>query len=820
MQKWMIAGIGVMLLATVTNAQNASYKERAQAYIDKHKMIAMAEQQRTGIPAAITLAQGVLETDAGNSELAVEANNHFGIKCKSTWTGETFAHTDDAPNECFRKYKSTHESYKDHSDFLKQPRYNPLFRIPVTNYEEWAKGLKKFGYATNPRYAQQLIKIIEDYNLQDYTFAANNKDIIYPTEFPETNPKTGTGIASKPNNTAKPVANNNKINTGKPVTATVVATPAAPAMKTVTEVVKEEEKVATNNGIPAGVEPGKIVRVNGLRAIYALKGDVLLTYAIKQNIRYERLLELNELPDAPLKENMYIFLDKKKTRGMKATRTVGNGETLMQIAQSEGMQIQALRELNMLRDGEEPAPGAVLNLQRIVDEKPSVIGSPSSKPVRVADNHRNNTTVNSTASAPTTNKPELLDKKTLEKNKAEDQKMTAAAREEQRKQQEAERIAANKARAEEARLAREKAAEDARLERERKAEEQKIIVKTRAEKLAADEQAKKQAITDAENKKKADELAAKQAIIDAENKKKADALAEARAIQEQKDAAAKAEAEKQAALTAKEAEEKALQEQIAAEAKAADELRIANMKAAEERRQAEAREREEKKALAAKEAEERRIAEEKAEEERLAAAKAEEERKVAEAVAAEEKRIAEEKAEAERKLAEAKAQEEKRIAEAKERQKNRTVVNNNEPQDEFSRLKNQLDKVVYATDERETEKVKEAEAKRIAELQSQEEKARALDAKRVADAKAAAEKKAAEEKAISDKKALEAKLAADKKKAAEAKAAENSKFYVVKPGDTLASIAKKNKLTMRQLMEWNNMEWAEVTPGQKLVVKQ
>lgn len=815
MQKWMIAG--AMLLATATNAQNASYKERAQAYIEKHKMIAMAEQQRTGIPAAITLAQGVLETDAGNSELAVEANNHFGIKCKSTWTGETFAHTDDAPNECFRKYKSTHESYKDHSDFLKQPRYNPLFRIAVTNYEEWAKGLKKFGYATNPRYAQQLIKIIEDYNLQDYTFAANNKDIIYPTEFPESNPKPATGIASKPASTTKPVATNNKANTGKPVAATVVATP-APAMKTVTEVAKEEEKVADHNSIPAGVEPGKIVRVNGLRAIYALKGDVLLTYAIKQNIRYERMLELNELPDAPLKENMYIFLDKKKTRGMKPTRTVGSGESLMQIAQSEGMQIQALRELNMLREGEEPAPGAVLNLQRLADEKPSVLGSPSSKPVRVADTKNTN---NNTASA---NRPEMLDKKTLEKNKAEDKQLTAA---ELRKQQEAERIAANKARAEEARLAREKQAEEARLERERKAEEQKIIVKTRAEKLAADEQAKKQAIIDAENKKKADELAAKQAVIDAENAKKAEALtlqekqaAEARAIEEQKALAEKTVNEERQALAAKEAEEKALQEKVDAEAKAADELRIANMKAAEERRQAEAQEREEKRLAAERAAEEERLAAQKAEEERLAAEAAEKERKIAEALAAEEQKIAAEKAESEKRIAAAKAEEEKRQAEARERQKNRTVVKSDEPQDEFSKLKSQLDKVVYATDEMDNEKAKAAEAKKLAELKEQEEKARAADAQRLAEAKATAEKQAAAEKAISDKKALEAKAAADKKKAAEAKAAENSKFYIVKQGDTLASIAKKNKLTMRQLMEWNNMEWAEVTPGQKLVVKQ
>ena len=145
MQRWMIAGVVLMLSVTNVSAQRDSYKERAQKYIDKHKMLAMAEQQRTGVPAAITLGQGVLETEAGNSELATQAHNHFGIKCKSTWKGETFAHTDDAPNECFRKYGSAYESYKDHSDFLKQPRYNPLFKLSISDYEGWAKGLKNLA---------------------------------------------------------------------------------------------------------------------------------------------------------------------------------------------------------------------------------------------------------------------------------------------------------------------------------------------------------------------------------------------------------------------------------------------------------------------------------------------------------------------------------------------------------------------------------------------------------------------------------------------------------------------------------------------------
>ena len=110
MQKWMMAGLALVMCATGANAQRDGYRERAMAYVEKYKMFAMAEQQRTGVPAAITLGQGILETEAGNSVLATEANNHFGIKCKSTWRGETYSHTDDAPNECFRKYTSTYES--------------------------------------------------------------------------------------------------------------------------------------------------------------------------------------------------------------------------------------------------------------------------------------------------------------------------------------------------------------------------------------------------------------------------------------------------------------------------------------------------------------------------------------------------------------------------------------------------------------------------------------------------------------------------------------------------------------------------------------
>ena len=159
--------------ALTANAQSGTYQQRAQAYVDQYKDLAIAEQQRSGIPAAITLGQGILETEAGNSELATKANNHFGIKCKKEWKGETFAHTDDAKDECFRKYTCANDSYKDHSDYLKNsPRYTPCFQQKLTDYGAWASNLRRCGYATNPRYAQQLVQIIEDFHLQDYTLQA------------------------------------------------------------------------------------------------------------------------------------------------------------------------------------------------------------------------------------------------------------------------------------------------------------------------------------------------------------------------------------------------------------------------------------------------------------------------------------------------------------------------------------------------------------------------------------------------------------------------------------------------------------------------
>lgn len=139
-------------------------------YIEKYKDLAIEQQRKHKVPAAITMAQGLLESGAGTSELSVTANNHFGIKCTSDWKGRTVSADDDKSNECFRRYADVRDSYEDHSLFLLRTRYSSLFALPIGDYESWAHGLKACGYATDPNYAEKLINLIELYGLQALTF--------------------------------------------------------------------------------------------------------------------------------------------------------------------------------------------------------------------------------------------------------------------------------------------------------------------------------------------------------------------------------------------------------------------------------------------------------------------------------------------------------------------------------------------------------------------------------------------------------------------------------------------------------------------------
>ena len=166
MKKLILSLLTITLcLAIQAQPRNKQY----ESYIKKYRELAVEEMKKYHIPASITLAQGLLESGAGQSELARKSNNHFGIKCGGDWRGKTVSHDDDARGECFRAYKHPKDSYEDHSRFLVgRPRYASLFKLKITDYKGWARGLKKAGYATNPSYADQLIGIIELYELYKY----------------------------------------------------------------------------------------------------------------------------------------------------------------------------------------------------------------------------------------------------------------------------------------------------------------------------------------------------------------------------------------------------------------------------------------------------------------------------------------------------------------------------------------------------------------------------------------------------------------------------------------------------------------------------
>jgi LysM repeat protein len=348
MKKHVLCCIVFMLLAGAWAHAQDSYNDRAQKYVKQYCTLAMLEQQRSGIPAAVTLGQGILETEAGASELMTKANNHFGIKCKSDWNGDKFLHTDDAPNECFKRYTCAQESYKDHSDYLKRnPRYSKLFTLKTTDYKSWAVCLKSCGYATNPQYAQNLIKIIEDFHLQDYTYSALDSSLMTNTL---ATPEMAEGTEANP---SKPAMIQNIADSAR----NFIAKKNDPPMQA---------------AVTPNTDSSKVVTVNGMKAFYAHKGEMLLPYAVKYKIRYVKLLEMNDLPDAPLPFNSYVYLEKKQTLGTHAAHFVKEGENLLLISQIEGVQLKKLMAMNMLSPNEEPITGSVIYLQSATAKKPDL----------------------------------------------------------------------------------------------------------------------------------------------------------------------------------------------------------------------------------------------------------------------------------------------------------------------------------------------------------------------------------------------------------------------------------------------------------------
>ena len=306
----------------------SAQRTTAEQYILQYKGVAIVEMKRMGIPAAVTLAQGILESENGNSDLVKRSNNHFGIKCKSSWTGETVFHDDDATGECFRLYKTAEESFRDHSNFLRNnTRYGFLFNYDAKDYRSWAYGLKRAGYATNPQYPEILIKYIEQYNLQQYTLSAINE---------------------------LPVFDASKYQDDK--------TDTAQATTNTTAVVNTQD----TNTVSILDVPEKIITVNNSNCVLARKGTSLMIVAIRNNINLAKLLEYNELAeDGILGKTQYVYLQKKAKTNPVAYCIVQEGETAYDIAQLYGIQLQYLLDYNALKDGDKPVAGTKLYLQPV-----------------------------------------------------------------------------------------------------------------------------------------------------------------------------------------------------------------------------------------------------------------------------------------------------------------------------------------------------------------------------------------------------------------------------------------------------------------------
>jgi LysM repeat protein len=293
-------------------------------YIQQYSGLAITEMKAYGIPASITLAQGLLESGAGKSRLATEANNHFGIKCRSDWKGERIYHDDDALGECFRKYKSAKDSYEDHSLFLVSgKRYESLFSLGSTNYKEWATGLQNAGYATDKNYAQRLIKIIEDYELYLYD---NPK---YAGESQAKAGKEAQNISTKPKD--KKRKNPKKATDGS----------------TITEREEPRQYIGAIN--PYFVHSVK--KNNGVTYAEAAYGDTYGSIAEEFGLLESEILQLNDI-DNPnkLKEGDKVYLTRKKAKADKGllVHKVKEGETLLQIAQRYGVRMASLQKMNKL----------------------------------------------------------------------------------------------------------------------------------------------------------------------------------------------------------------------------------------------------------------------------------------------------------------------------------------------------------------------------------------------------------------------------------------------------------------------------------------
>lgn len=274
-------------------------KSPQEAYIEKYAGLAVAEMERTGIPASVTLAQAIIESNSGLSSMAVKGNNHFGIKCHRDWRGKTMAIDDDELQECFRVYDKVEDSYRDHSDFIRySDRYKSLFSLKPTDYRGWANGLKKAGYATDPHYASKLIRKIEEYGLDKY-------DV-----------RGGTGI---------PVPDSPDV------------------LDAVRPAAGFKEEYSFSMELP-------VYEKNGVPFVYALKGDTYESIAAANDLLAGEILRYNDVPKGTvLNQGEMVYLQTKKnkaSKGLDKYIVSGEEESFHMICQRFAVRESAIRKLN------------------------------------------------------------------------------------------------------------------------------------------------------------------------------------------------------------------------------------------------------------------------------------------------------------------------------------------------------------------------------------------------------------------------------------------------------------------------------------------
>jgi len=283
----------------------------------------MNDMKKTGVPASITLSQALLESEDGNSLLATEANNHFGIKC-ADWIGPTFTKDDDKQDECFRKYNSVLESYDDHSNFLRtRDRYAFLFKLDATDYKGWAKGLKKAGYATNPQYADRLIKIIEDNQL-------------------------------------------NLLDEGKTLPLIATSTDKDSQTTSLGEamVIKQEKKIISSVSEVDIFEKRKIFSKNGVEYVIARKGDSFKSLAKELELGYWQLPKYNEMDsNSAIVDGQVIYIKPKNNTTSVTFYVAKDGDTIHSISQELGIKAKYIYKWNNLSKDQEVQAGQKIRLK-------------------------------------------------------------------------------------------------------------------------------------------------------------------------------------------------------------------------------------------------------------------------------------------------------------------------------------------------------------------------------------------------------------------------------------------------------------------------